>query len=76
MGMRRRLGNKGTRGPQGKPQKKEARLLPEQPIGNQITGILGPVQLLTSLQDPVKVGQKVLADIRADALRRMQERSF
>ena len=76
MAMRKRRGNRGTRGPQNEDQKAEVRSLPRQPIGNQITGILGPVQLLASLQDPVRVGQKVLADIRFDALRRMQQRRF
>lgn len=49
---------------------------PTQPIGNTVTGDLGPEQLVSIAKTPRSNSKTVLEDLRREAIRRLLERSF
>lgn len=49
---------------------------PTQPIGNTVTGDLGPEQLVSIAKTPRSNSKTVFKDLRREALRRLLERSF
>lgn len=49
---------------------------PTQPIGDTVTGDLGPEQLVAIPRSPRTNSKTIVEDFRREALRRLLERSF
>ena len=57
-------------------KKKRKTREPTQPIGNTVTGDLGPEQLVSIAKTPRSNSKSVFVALRREALRRLLERSF